>query len=1218
VKRTRWMPLVAVVLAIASHAAARKPRPVPCTGTYVVAGEPLAGTAGPDALVIGTTIASASGCPPVAAKLRAKKKGTLVAARWRSCPGITGKAILKGRIGTDCGAFAGSFRARKSKLKRAVTATRSTCGDGFVDAAAEACDGASGCAVGQLCGPSCTCSGGPSCGPASPQVQLTIGGTATAGQAVTFDASATSDADGDPLVLAWSFGDGGRGGGARVAHVYTTAGEKTVRLTASDGCEHVVTVERTVTIAAGPTPTGTTTAQGRVLDVAGAPIAGAEVRAEPGGTATSNGAGDVSVTVGQGVPVRITVAKSGYAEQVVLTEVPDLPQPDAYFEATLIARAPAQSLDAGAGGTVAGTDGATVALPAGALVGGDGEPAAGAVDVFVTPVDVVEHIRAFPGRAVGLSPDGTQGPIVTYGTVEYAFAQNGAPLNLEPGTVATIEIPIYAGKNLDGSPVAAGQTYPLWALDPATGGWVEEGRGTVVASATSPSGLVLRGQVTHFSFWNHDAQQPPYFPKPRCLVDTNADGVLEDLTGTGHCWHAGTGPEQPDDGFFAPAAVPAQSFPNWLGQVVLPSAGGTVLPVPADMDIVLQSRAMGGLLRGSKAIRGAALVEEDVTVVLEPVEATGDHITIPFETTRALSDEDSLHVYDFDGSAGQTVFVTVDEPGTSITGADVTILLPDDSELGPVEYRPFVDDSARIGLVLPVTGNYRIVVNLAPGASDGEYHMLVDYSAEFPIILSTTPGSQATGVAPSAILGVTFSRTVDTALGFDLFDAVGAPSGTTAVAGAGASFTPDAALVPGAAYRAEMSGFRSPGEVEPNGFPRRHAWTFNVTETIGSLVPVGPGTVSRHALAADTDGTVFAVWQRPVPSTSAHHTLAAEYTPGVGWSLPTLLAAKLGGTTGAAVTATPDGAIALWGDPSADGVASIYQSRFTPGVGWSSAELVESASTVFARMDGVGADAAGTLLATFGTTAPAGQGDLFWTRRPHAGAWTAPEILLNDVRRPALAVGPTGHAVAAAQSLATGELLVRRYTPAGGWSAVEIFEQIDAVHLAVDGGGNLFVLAMTNSLQSVVRRFDQTAASWSAPLTVQSSSTCAFESQVVAAPGGSAFIVGCTSVAPGPGVFAARFDPSNGWGAPVLLAAHPATLPGIGVDAAGNAVATWLTADGAGHYKRYALASGWEASPHDVVGPTPVGDAALAVGGNGVAVLAFVPSGGALQAARVP
>ena len=136
-------------------------------------------------------------------------------------------------------------------------------------------------------------------------------------------------------------------------------------------------------------------------------------------------------------------------------------------------------------------------------------------------------------------------------------------MQLAPGRKATIEIPIYIAKNRDGSAVKAGDVFPLWSLNERTGTWIEEGSGSVVAAA-SPSGFALRGEVTHFSWWNHDQFLFPLArPKPKCLVDTNADGILEDLTGTGHCWHAGTGPEQPTPfAPLAPAATASASSPS--------------------------------------------------------------------------------------------------------------------------------------------------------------------------------------------------------------------------------------------------------------------------------------------------------------------------------------------------------------------------------------------------------------------------------------------------------------------------------------------------------------------------------------------------------------------------------------------------------------------------------------------------------------------------------
>jgi PKD repeat protein len=59
--------------------------------------------------------------------------------------------------------------------------------------------------------------------------------TGTEGTAVSFDGSASSDADSDALTFAWDFGDGQSGTGATPTHVYADNGTYAVKLTVSDG-----------------------------------------------------------------------------------------------------------------------------------------------------------------------------------------------------------------------------------------------------------------------------------------------------------------------------------------------------------------------------------------------------------------------------------------------------------------------------------------------------------------------------------------------------------------------------------------------------------------------------------------------------------------------------------------------------------------------------------------------------------------------------------------------------------------------------------------------------------------------------------------------------------------------------------------------------------------------------------------------------------------------
>ena len=53
-------------------------------------------------------------------------------------------------------------------------------------------------------------------------------------EAILFDASASSDADGDPLVYLWDFGDGHQGRGPKVAHAFSRPGRYQVRLRVQD------------------------------------------------------------------------------------------------------------------------------------------------------------------------------------------------------------------------------------------------------------------------------------------------------------------------------------------------------------------------------------------------------------------------------------------------------------------------------------------------------------------------------------------------------------------------------------------------------------------------------------------------------------------------------------------------------------------------------------------------------------------------------------------------------------------------------------------------------------------------------------------------------------------------------------------------------------------------------------------------------------------------
>lgn len=203
-------------------------------------------------------------------------------------------------------------------------------------------------------------------------------------------------------------------------------------------------------------------------------------------------------------PGVIKLTKSGYLDSIVFLEGVDS---DALRNVTLLTRAPAISIDSSQGGKFSSKDGASVDIPSLALVNSNGDLVFGAVDLFITPLDISDDIEvnAFPGSFKGMPTGQTQTELLySYAVVEYSFYQNGEELQLLSGTEAELELPLYASQHFFNAAINIGDTIPLWTLDETTGVWIQQSMGTVVANEYSPTGLALRASTSHFSKFNAD------------------------------------------------------------------------------------------------------------------------------------------------------------------------------------------------------------------------------------------------------------------------------------------------------------------------------------------------------------------------------------------------------------------------------------------------------------------------------------------------------------------------------------------------------------------------------------------------------------------------------------------------------------------------------------------------------------------------------------------
>lgn len=248
----------------------------------------------------------------------------------------------------------------------------------------------------------------------------------------------------------------------------------------------------------------TVSVSGLVRTPGGVTIEGVEAYNSDGVLATSDNSGVMNFTISPDKASSIRLKKLGYSAQTVMLSVNNN---SAEFLATLGQRSTAITVSADAEIDITGLSGAMVTLAAGALVDANGNAVTGDIQLSITPVDVSndDALGVFPGAFAGTDIDGNPTPVImTYGTVEYYFSQNGNELNLAAGQSATIEIPIYVTLHPDGTPIQIGDSGALWYLNETTGQWLQENTGIVVVSEQSSTGIALRATVTHFSWWNHD------------------------------------------------------------------------------------------------------------------------------------------------------------------------------------------------------------------------------------------------------------------------------------------------------------------------------------------------------------------------------------------------------------------------------------------------------------------------------------------------------------------------------------------------------------------------------------------------------------------------------------------------------------------------------------------------------------------------------------------
>ena len=429
----------------------------------------------------------------------------------------------------------------------------------------------------------------------------------------------------------------------------------------------------------------------------------------------------------------LVLRKTGYADQVVPVRFLDGSAP---LNVVMIQRGVVQIVDADIGGVVVGSDGATVVVVPSMFVDASGESVTGDIEVIVTPLDVSNKalLAAFPGAFYGVSGEGSEINIIaTLGTTEFTFTQNGQPLTVRPKSRVDIILPIYNSVNPGtGLEIVVNDSIALWSLNESTGIWEQEGEGTVIGSADSPTGLALAAGVSHFSWWNVDVSILPSGLEVQVNTPLLSDGteiasdigVLHALAGTGFGWRS----SQADTILSVGETTVVDGLPSnanicfWVEYVI--NAGGTLNSAQQCIDTVefgfynltfdvtvssdplvlavQDSQASYAILKAIKPIKVVSTTPEtvvDYTLVgelpaglsLVQVSSTGAEIQgIPTESGSA---EVAIEGVDSEGNVSrinQTVIVeALDVPVlegdgfSDLEGASISIYRDINSQFGP-------------------------------------------------------------------------------------------------------------------------------------------------------------------------------------------------------------------------------------------------------------------------------------------------------------------------------------------------------------------------------------------------------------------------------------------------------------------------------------------------------------------------------------------------------
>ncbi len=315
------------------------------------------------------------------------------------------------------------------------------------------------------------------------------------------------------------------------------------------------------------------------------------------------------------------------------------------------------------------------------------------------------------------------------------------------------------------------------------------------------------------------------------------------------------------------------------------------------------------------------------------------------------------------------------------------------------------------------------------------------------------------------------------------------------------------------------------------------------------------GMITLLRLAVSPNGSAFAFWYK-----ETGNIYVSRYVPGNGWGSPEVLGGPLTVLDLQAAADANGNAIIVWEEPGIP-YYRLYARRYVPGTGWDAAQTIDD-NTGRCDYPRIVADNTDNAIAIWQRYDGTSTG-VYANRLTAGSTWGTPTLISNSTSTaafaPEIAVNINGTAMAVwyEDNNGTDNAYARRFVPNTGWDAIQSIESgilnAYAVRVAIDDSGTAISLWRQPDLY--YSRYVP-GTGWS---TAQTIATGSLDTPSVVMNGEGKAVAVWNQYSADSLVYANKFNSSTGWGGTTNLMSElgSANVPSAVINSHGHATAIW-------------------------------------------------------------